>query len=77
MPYNSRAAVVCLLAERYDTKSNVTLGGFPSKLQVSYVSNHTEELWCDETVCQWMTIYIYTFLNINNLNSYNIFNNKN
>ena len=26
--YNSRADVVRLLAERYDTKSNVKLGGF-------------------------------------------------
>ena len=32
MPYNSRADVVCLLAERYDTKSNVKLGGFRSRL---------------------------------------------
>ena len=30
MPYDSRADVVCLLAERYDTKSNVKLGGFPA-----------------------------------------------
>ena len=27
MPYNSQADVVRLLAERYDTKSNVKLGG--------------------------------------------------
>ena len=30
-------------AERYDTKSNVKLGGFRSQLQASYVSSHTEE----------------------------------
>ena len=44
MPYNSRVDVVCLLAERYDTKSNVKLGGFWSQLQASYVSSNTEEL---------------------------------
>ena len=36
----------------YDTKSNVKLGRFRSQLQASYVSNHTEELWYNETVCQ-------------------------
>ena len=44
MPYNSRSDVVRLLAERYDTKSNVKLAGFRSQLQASYVSSHTEEL---------------------------------
>ena len=34
--------MVRLLAEQYDTKSNVKLGGFRSKLQASYVSSHTE-----------------------------------
>ena len=60
MPYNSWADVVCLLAQRYDAKSNVKLGGFWSQLQASYVSSHTEELWYDETVCLWMTVYIHT-----------------
>ena len=41
--------MVHLLAEWSDTKSNVKLGGFRSKLQVSYVSSHTEELWNNET----------------------------
>ena len=44
MLYNSRADIVRLLAEWYDTKSNVKFGGFRSQLQVSYVSSHTEEL---------------------------------
>ena len=51
--------MVCLLAERYDTKSNIKLGGFRSQLQELYVSSHTEELSYNETVYQWMTIYIY------------------
>ena len=42
MPYNSPAEVVPLLAEQYDTKSNLKLGGFQSQLKASYVSNHTE-----------------------------------
>ena len=58
MTYNSQADVVSLLAERYDTKSNVKLGRFRSQLQASYVSSHTEELWYNECVCLWMTIYI-------------------
>ena len=56
MPYNSRADVVRLLAERYDTKSNVKLGGFRSQHHVSYVSSHTEELWYNKTAYLWMTI---------------------
>ena len=50
MPYNSRADVVRLLAERYDAKFNVKLGGFRSQLQASYVSSHTEKLGYKETV---------------------------
>ena len=54
--------MVRLLAEQYDTKSNVKLDMFRSQLQASYVSSHTEELWYNETVCLWMTIYIFLFL---------------
>ena len=50
MPYHSRADMVCFLAERYDTKSNVKLGWFQSQLQASNMSSHTEELWYNETV---------------------------
>ena len=62
MPYNSQADLVCLFAERYDTKSNVKLSGFQSQLHVSYVSSHTEELWFNETVCLWMKIYISVYM---------------
>ena len=48
MPYNSRADVCRLLAEWYETKSIVKLGGFRSQLEASNVSNHTEELWYNE-----------------------------
>ena len=58
--HNSRAIVVRLLAERYDTKSNVKLGEFRSQLQTSYVSSHIEELWYNETACLWMTLYIWS-----------------
>ena len=34
MPYNFQADVVRLLAERYDTKYNVKLGGFQSQFSV-------------------------------------------
>ena len=61
MPYNSQAGVVHLLAERYDTTSNVKLDRFRAQLQASYISSHTEELWYNEAVCLWMTIYMYVF----------------
>ena len=53
--------MVRLLAERFNTKSNVKLGRLWSQLQASYVSSHTEEWWYNETVCLWMTIYIYIY----------------
>ena len=59
MPYNYRANVVRLLSELSDTKSNVKWGVFRTQFQASYVSSYTEELWYNETVCLWMTIYIY------------------
>ena len=44
MRYNSRADVVRLLAERYDTKSNVKWGLFRFHFQASYESSHIEKL---------------------------------
>ena len=44
MPYNSWTDVFRLLAERYDTKSNVKLVGFQFQLEASNVSSYTEEL---------------------------------
>ena len=64
MSYNSRADVVCLLADRSNTKSNIKLGGFRSQLQASYMTSHTEELWYNETVGLWMTVYIYIYIYI-------------
>ena len=46
------------MSEWLDTKSNVKLGGFRSRLEISCVSSYTEQLWYNETVCLWMTIYI-------------------
>ena len=51
MTYISQADVCRLVAERYDTKSNVKLGRFQSQFKASCVSSHTEELWNNETVC--------------------------
>ena len=59
MFYYSWAEVVRLLAEGYDTKLNVKLGGFRSQLQALNVSSQIEELWYNETVYRWTTIYIY------------------
>ena len=42
-----------------NVNSNVNLCGFLYQLQASYVSSHTEELWYNENVRLWMTIYIY------------------
>ena len=49
------------MAERYDTKSNLKLGGFQSQLEASYVSSHIKELWYNETICLWVTIFIISF----------------
>ena len=46
------------MAERYDTKSNVKLDGFRSQLQ-SF--SYTEDLWYNETVWLWLTIYVRKF----------------
>ena len=49
--------MVHLLAERYDTKSNVKLCWFRPQLQASYVCSPTEELWYIETVCLGFMAY--------------------
>ena len=61
MPYNSRADGCQLMAEWYDTNSNVKLGRFQSQLEVSCMSSHADELGYKGTVCLWMTIYIYIY----------------
>ena len=35
------------------------LAAFRFQLEAACVSSHTKELWYKETVCLWMTIYIY------------------
>ena len=51
------AGILCVLAEWYDTKSNVKLGRFQSQLQVSYMSSHTDKM--KQSVSEWQYIYIY------------------
>ena len=46
-------------AERLDAMSSVMLGGFRSQLEASCASSYTEELRYNETVCLWITLYIY------------------
>ena len=58
MPNNSQADVCLLMTERYDTKSNVKLGGCQSQLETSYVSLQTEELWENEIVSLYTSMYI-------------------
>ena len=41
---SSTRGLVRLMAERYDVKSNIKLGGFRSQLQATYIFSHTEEL---------------------------------
>ena len=50
------------VGERYDTKSNVNSDRFLSELEASCVSSHTYQLWFNETLCLWMTIYLSLFL---------------
>ena len=47
------------MAERLDIMSSVKLGRFRSKLESSYVSSYTKELWYNETVYLRMTIYTF------------------
>ena len=65
MPHNSRADMVCLLDERYDTKFDVNLVGFRSQSQESYVSSHTERVVIQRNSlsvddCLYVYIYIYS-----------------
>ena len=62
MPYNSRADVCRRVAERYDTKSYVKLGGFRSQFEASYVSSLSEKLSYNETVFLYIYIYIYIYI---------------
>ena len=59
MLHYSRADVCRLLAECYDTKSIVKLVWFQSQLEAACMSSHSNELWYNETVGLWMTIYTY------------------
>ena len=67
MPYNSRADVVRLWAEQYDTKFNVNLGWFRSQLQASYVSSHTVYIYIH------IYIYIYILKEIGHINLNSVF----
>ena len=49
------------MAERLDTMSGVMLDEFRSQFEASCVSSYSEELWYNETVCLWMTEYIYNY----------------
>ena len=49
---------VIKMAEQINAISSIKLGGFQSQLEASCMSNQTEELWYNETVCLWMTIYV-------------------
>ena len=64
MPYNSRADVVRLLVEWYDTKSNLKLDWFRSQVQASYMSSYTEELKYNESLGVDNNIYIYIYIYI-------------
>ena len=56
--------MVSLLVERSDTKFNVKLGEFRTRLQASYMSSQSDMLWYNETACLWMTLYIYIYIYI-------------
>ena len=50
MHYNSQTDISRLVAEWWDPKSNVKLGGFQSKLEASCVYSPTKELWFNKTI---------------------------
>ena len=53
---------VAEMAEQLDTVSTVILGGFRSQIDEFSVSSHTEELWFNERVCLWMTMYVFIYI---------------
>ena len=57
---NSLACIGSVAGYGVILSGDVKLAGFRSQLEVSRVSSYPEELWCNETVGLWMTIYIYT-----------------
>ena len=68
------------MAERLDAMSRIKLGRFQSQLEELCMSSDTEVLWYNETVCLWMTIYIYIYIlekNANKFDSIEIWKNKN
>ena len=62
--YKFVCVCVCVCRLMLSGKSDVKLAGFISQLETSYVSNHTEESWYNETVCLRMNIYIYIYIYI-------------
>ena len=55
--------MVHLLAEQYDTKSNIKLGEFRSQFQAPCESSPTEKLWyMKQSVFGWQYIYIYIYV---------------
>ena len=62
MPYNSRADTCQLMAEQYDTKSNVNMVGFNPSLK--HPACLATLMSCDTTkqsLLGWLYIYIYIF----------------
>ena len=49
---------------RVSYATDIKSAEFWSWLETSRWSSHTEELWYSETICMWMTIYIYTFIGL-------------
>ena len=56
---NSRVAIRRRNGWAVSYRLNVNLAKFRSQLEASGVSRHTVELRYNETVCLWMTIYIW------------------
>ena len=61
---NSLLYVGLLVAVRLWYQADIKLAVFWSQLEASRMSSHNDELWYNETVFLWMTIYIYIYIYI-------------
>ena len=61
MLYNQRNLIYMFIyieGEPLDISSSEKLSGFRFSFEASCVTTRTEELWYNETICLWMTIYM-------------------
>ena len=56
--YKLKLMLRLLMAVRFYYQADVKFAGFQTQLKASRVSSHTDELWYNDVVYLWITIYI-------------------